>query len=50
MMQDRRIRRDGSSCRYKQQESHIVTQFGVGDFSTHEKESNINLYQKILPT
>eukprot|EP00258_Populus_trichocarpa_P028708 XP_024444727.1 probable serine/threonine-protein kinase At1g01540 [Populus trichocarpa] len=47
---DRRIRRDGSSCRYKQQESHIVTQFGVGDFSTHEKESNINLYQKILPT
>ncbi|KAJ6960792.1 serine/threonine-protein kinase [Populus alba x Populus x berolinensis] len=47
---DRRIRRDGSSCRYKQQESHIVTQFGVGAFSTHDKESNINLYQKILPT
>lgn len=31
-------RRDGSSRRKKQQESHTVAKFGEGDFSTHEKE------------
>ncbi|KAJ6290899.1 hypothetical protein OIU78_026613 [Salix suchowensis] len=47
---DRRIRRDGSSRRYEQQENHSVIKNGEGGFSTHEKESNINPYQKILST
>uniref|UniRef100_A0A6N2NJG9 non-specific serine/threonine protein kinase n=1 Tax=Salix viminalis TaxID=40686 RepID=A0A6N2NJG9_SALVM len=47
---DRRIRRDGSSRRYEQQENHSVIKNGEGGFSTHEKESNVNPYQKILST
>ncbi|KAJ6421248.1 hypothetical protein OIU84_028595 [Salix udensis] len=47
---DRRIRRDGSSRRYEQQENHSVIRNGEGGFSTHEKESNVNPYQKILST
>ncbi|KAB5516851.1 hypothetical protein DKX38_027499 [Salix brachista] len=47
---DRRIRRDGSSRRYEQQENHSVIKNGEVGFSTHEKESNVNPYQKILST
>ncbi|KAJ6735323.1 hypothetical protein OIU79_002396 [Salix purpurea] len=47
---DRRIRRDGSSRRYEQQENHSVIKNGEGGFSTREKESNVNPYQKILST
>ncbi|KAJ6684103.1 hypothetical protein OIU85_007761 [Salix viminalis] len=46
---DRRIRRDGSSRRYEQQENHSVIKNGEGGFSTHEKESNVNPYQNFKP-